>query len=105
MSWDIYGNPLRPGHCEAHPDIAQHFPCSICRQAQEQEKLERIHNVHIQEFHAKKKEEREKLRDQFAMAALQGLVASLGAHDVTDFHELAADAYKLADAMMKERVK
>jgi hypothetical protein len=45
------------------------------------------------------------LRDKFAMAAMQGLFASWGAHDVTDFHEIAADSYNLADAMLKERVK
>ena len=103
MSWDIYGNPLRPGHCEAHPDIAQPFPCSICRQAQEQEKMERIHNVHIQEFHAEKKEEREKLRDQFAMAALQGMLANPNLGGTRDY--VVEAAYKYADAMLKERVK
>lgn len=30
MSWDIYGNPLRRGHCEVHPHVHEEFPCSIC---------------------------------------------------------------------------
>lgn len=30
MSWDIYGNPLRRGHCEAHPHIAEEYPCFVC---------------------------------------------------------------------------
>lgn len=30
MSFDIYGNRLKPGHCEVHPDVAQHFPCECC---------------------------------------------------------------------------
>ena len=45
------------------------------------------------------------LRDEFAMAAMQGLIAAWGAHDVTDFNEISCDAYKLADAMLKERSK
>lgn len=45
------------------------------------------------------------LRDKFAIAALQGLIASWGAHDVTDFHEIATDSYNIANAMLKERMK
>ena len=30
MSWDIYGNPLRRGHCEVHPHVHEEYPCSIC---------------------------------------------------------------------------
>lgn len=35
MAWDIYGNPLRPGHCEVHPDEAEPYPCYYCRTEQE----------------------------------------------------------------------
>lgn len=30
MAWDIYGNPLKRGHCEVHPHIGQEYPCSVC---------------------------------------------------------------------------
>ena len=30
MPYDIYGQPLRPGYCEVHPDIHEEFPCSEC---------------------------------------------------------------------------
>lgn len=30
MSYDIYGNPLRRGHCEAHPHVHEEYPCSMC---------------------------------------------------------------------------
>jgi|SRR5690554_1067870 len=32
MSYDIYGNPLRRGHCEVHPHVHEEYPCSICIQ-------------------------------------------------------------------------
>lgn len=30
MSFDIYGNYLRPGYCEVHPDVREEYPCSAC---------------------------------------------------------------------------
>ncbi|ELY1969535.1 hypothetical protein SL040_000761 [Aeromonas salmonicida] len=30
MSYDIYGDPLRRGHCEVHPHIHEEYPCSVC---------------------------------------------------------------------------
>lgn len=30
MSFDIYGNPLKKGHCEVHPYVAQEYPCDMC---------------------------------------------------------------------------
>ena len=30
MSFDIYGNNLRRGHCEVHPNVHEEFPCSLC---------------------------------------------------------------------------
>lgn len=32
MSWDIYGNPLRRGHCEVHPTVAEPYPCFACHE-------------------------------------------------------------------------
>lgn len=41
-------------------------------------------------------------REQFAMAAMQGLLASLGQHDVTAASELASDSVLFADALLSE---
>ena len=30
MSYDIWGNPLRSGHCEVHPHVHEVYPCSMC---------------------------------------------------------------------------
>jgi len=30
MAYDIYGNHLRRGYCEVHPDIPEEYPCSGC---------------------------------------------------------------------------
>lgn len=30
MSYDIYGNNLKRGHCEVHPQVAEEYPCSLC---------------------------------------------------------------------------
>ena len=46
------------------------------------------------------------LRDQFAMAALTGLVASFHSLDMDNYKEKAAvTAYEYADAMLAEREK
>ena len=42
------------------------------------------------------------LRDQFAMAAMQTMLAGGG---YQKWEDIANDAYKIADAMIKERVK
>ena len=30
MAWDIYGNPLKAGHCEVHPEVPIPWPCHLC---------------------------------------------------------------------------
>lgn len=45
------------------------------------------------------------LRDEFAMAALQGITANDGAWGDQHIEEQAKKAYQLADAMMKDRSK
>ena len=45
------------------------------------------------------------LRDYFAAKALNGLLSAWGTHDVTDYDEIAHDAYMAADAMMKARIE
>ena len=32
MSFDIYGNHLRQGHCEVHPEVHEEYPCFVCLQ-------------------------------------------------------------------------
>lgn len=34
MAFDIYGDRLRPGHCEVHPDVHDEYPCYLCLQEQ-----------------------------------------------------------------------
>lgn len=46
------------------------------------------------------------LRDKFAMAALQGMLANSHPHyEPVNIHYAARDSYMLADAMIKERMK
>ena len=45
------------------------------------------------------------LRDYFAATALNGLLSAWVAHDITDYNELAHDAYMAADTMLKAREK
>lgn len=37
MAFDIFGNRLRPGYCEVHPDIAEEYPCSLCTENRQQD--------------------------------------------------------------------
>lgn len=30
MAFDIYGNNLRRGYCEVHPNVHEEYPCSLC---------------------------------------------------------------------------
>lgn len=43
MSWDIYGNSLRNGHCEVHPHVHESYPCSVC--------MSEVQHRHDQEAH------------------------------------------------------
>jgi hypothetical protein len=45
------------------------------------------------------------LRDHFAASALQGMLANQHPYQASDEHMFSRDAYKLADAMLKERSK
>lgn len=37
MAFDIYGNDLRPGYCEVHPQVGEEYPCWICCKEIDQE--------------------------------------------------------------------
>lgn len=53
MSYDIYGNNLRRGHCEVHPHVHEEYPCSICyienTLNEERKELERLERQHYEE--------------------------------------------------------
>ena len=36
MAYDIYGNNLRPGHCEVHPSVHEEYPCALCMSESQQ---------------------------------------------------------------------
>ena len=36
MSFDIFGQPLKRGHCEVHPHVNEEWPCSLCLMESEQ---------------------------------------------------------------------
>jgi len=35
MAFDIFGNNLKPGYCEAHPWICEVYPCYKCTEEQQ----------------------------------------------------------------------
>lgn len=39
-------------------------------------------------------------REHIAIAAMQGILSSIGQHDVTDFKEMASDAVMATDALI-----
>ena len=41
MAWDIYGNNLRRGYCEVHPDVPQEYPCMYCMRDIERDEEQR----------------------------------------------------------------
>ena len=57
MSWDIYGQPLRSGHCEVHPDVHEEYPCSLCfmekDRQEEKNQEEDEYNVYIEREYMK----------------------------------------------------
>ena len=41
MSFDIYGQNLRRGYCEVHPDVPEEYPCFFCRQKYDNNKRQK----------------------------------------------------------------
>ena len=35
IEYDIYGDRLKPGHCEVHPHMPFEYPCPECRNEQD----------------------------------------------------------------------
>ena len=97
MSWDIYGNPLRRGYCEVHPDVHQEYPCSICMAGNQQ--------------HSQPYDELEQLKYDFAQqgdyirkleADINGFGQKLRSaqHEVESLQLKAADRDKLQDELI-----
>jgi len=56
MPYDIYGQALRPGHCEVHPDVHETYPCSFClmqadQEAQQRQQYERYCEEQAEEYY------------------------------------------------------
>lgn len=68
---------------------------------------EAIYEVQVRGLEKELAASRQTLRDQFAMAALTGHLASFGAMDDPSEYasSIAIDCYHLADAMMEARKK
>lgn len=97
MSFDIYGNPLRPGYCEAHPDIAEPFPCSICRHRQQLEQVRIEHEARIAN-------EQREFRDKAAIAAMKAILSNESYSHLT-LKETAGLSFEMAGQMLEEREK
>lgn len=58
MAYDIYGNRLKPGHCEFHPDVPERYPCYLCyKEQQAREDYERYAQEMMEEEHSRWMEE------------------------------------------------
>lgn len=66
----------------------------------------RINDLEIENIHLKSELlDRPEMRDQFAMAALKGIITNQGAKfEPHQFRIYAMWAYELADAMLEERI-
>lgn len=53
MSFDIYGQRLRAGHCEVHPDVHEPYPCFVCLEGSRRNQEERKHHADMErEYYA-----------------------------------------------------
>lgn len=54
MGLDIYGERLRYGYCEVHPDVHEEYPCSVCiEETQQQDAMQRDYERAMSEQHEK----------------------------------------------------
>ena len=82
MSFDIYGNNLKRGHCEVHPQVAEEYPCSLCQhQHSQHQRNDTSHKNLIQELRqtreriAKLEQENENYKHSLAGTALNKIKA------------------------------
>ena len=82
MSWDIYGNPLKRGHCEVHSWINEEYPCSLCierKNQKAQKENESILYRHIQSLESDLRSERSKVKVLAeALKTTEAIVSELG---------------------------
>lgn len=54
MPYDIYGEHLRPGHCEVHPDVHEEYPCSYCmgESSRKQQEMREWETKYYAEYYA-----------------------------------------------------
>lgn len=79
MAYDIYGNNLRIGYCEVHPQVNEEYPCSLCYA---DGKIREQHNTELTKYYKIQEEEYYKsMRDESAkeklIAAAPDLLAAL----------------------------
>jgi len=66
MAFDIYGQPLRRGHCEVHPDVWGEYPCALCITEQQEHECAREHDrARMEEYERQLEEDR--------ISSLQGM--------------------------------
>lgn len=53
MPYDIYGNPLKRGYCEVHPNIGEEYPCSLCLAETELHQRKKEHQKAMEREHQK----------------------------------------------------
>ena len=66
MAYDIYGNHLRPGYCEVHPDTRGDYPCSCCIEESHRHELERAQRADYERAMLEQYEE--EMRDRWIQA-------------------------------------
>lgn len=98
MSYDIYGNNLRPGHCEVHPHIHEGYPCSQCVMEREQEQHRQ--DVNEQQRAAYEQQQREHWLTELAHEAenIFGEIVGDEDHDIIAWRE----KYRMVLPLSKE---
>jgi len=56
MSYDIYGNNLKRGHCEVHPQVGEEYPCSLCYAEDNNRSRNKQRNSQEQEYYSQEQE-------------------------------------------------
>jgi len=75
MAYDIYGDHLRRGYCEVHPDVHEEWPCSEC--LAESRARENGRQRYDEEMEAQRIQHDEEMRRQFETDCAEAVVAFL----------------------------
>ena len=57
MSYDIYGNNLKRGHCEVHPQVGEDYPCSLCYAEDNNRNMNKQQNSQEQKYYKQQEKE------------------------------------------------